>query len=108
MTVLPPEIKQTLKSAHIWGSLKIQHTSWVTAPFPLVLTSMIYRCPHLGCGGDDSLQRCRGPRGISRVTAWVLCAVVMMIVTVGGRGLQQLFPTWRRLCLGVEGRRRRG
>lgn len=42
----------------------------------------------LGCRGDDSLKRCRGPRGIAGVATGVLCAVVVVVVTVGGRVLQ--------------------
>lgn len=58
---------------------------------------------HLGCCGDDSLQRSGGAWGVPGVTAGVLGAVVMVVVAVGCRAFQQLLPASRRLALGVEG-----
>ncbi len=58
---------------------------------------------HLGCRSDDGLQCCRWPWGIAGVTAGVVCAVVVVIVTVRGGTLQQVLPACRRLRLGVEG-----
>lgn len=58
---------------------------------------------HLGRGGDDGLQRCGRPRGIAGVTTGVLCAVVVVVVGVGGGAFQQVFPACRRFRLGVEG-----
>lgn len=85
---------------------RIHHIWWILAPGtsreskePEILTNP----SHLGCRGDDGLQRCGGTWGVTRVTAGVLCAVVMVVVSVGGGALQQLLPAWRRFRLGIEG-----
>lgn len=63
---------------------------------------------HLGCGGDDGLQRPRwGASGVAGVTAGVLCAVVVVVVGgIGGRALEQVLPA--RFDLRVEGGGARG
>lgn len=87
-------------------TIHVSHT-WLLRMSPAGSTSwdkpQDLRVTHLGCRCDDGLQCCWWTRVVAGITARVLGAVVMVVVAVGGRVLQQFFPSRRGLCLGVKG-----